>query len=168
MTIFDWIFEIGAVRRNANLVDLEKCRKIHRRYAQKGCTVSNTKHRSRASVIAYVWMWEVMGVKRSQRRWREVNQTAPPNLEWVKKRQQMWTDVNNNAFPNLEGNRRGKRRSTKLQKRGFRDGPWVNVRENRHEGMSSGKRRRGQQNSTEANRSQAVDLRWPLLTCTWV
>ena len=28
MTIFDWIFEIGAVRRNANLVDLEKCRKM--------------------------------------------------------------------------------------------------------------------------------------------
>ena len=66
--------------------------------------------------------------------------------------------MNNNAFPNLEGNRRGKRRSTKLQKRGFRDGPWVNVRENRHEGMLSGKPRRGEQNSTEANRSQAVDL----------
>ena len=27
MTIFDWIFEIGAVRRNANLVDLEKMQK---------------------------------------------------------------------------------------------------------------------------------------------
>ena len=27
MTIFECIFEIGAVRRNANLVDLEKCRK---------------------------------------------------------------------------------------------------------------------------------------------
>ena len=88
--------------------------KIHRRYAQKGCTVSNTKHRSRASVIAYVWMWEVMGVKRSQRRWREGNQTAARNLDGVKKGQQMWSDVNNNAFPNLEGNRRGKRRSTKL------------------------------------------------------
>ena len=24
MAIFDWIFEIGAVQRNANLVDLEK------------------------------------------------------------------------------------------------------------------------------------------------
>ena len=27
MTNFDWIFEIGAVRRNANLVDLEKMQK---------------------------------------------------------------------------------------------------------------------------------------------
>ena len=28
VAIFDWIFEIGAVQRNANLVDLEKCSKM--------------------------------------------------------------------------------------------------------------------------------------------
>ena len=40
MAIFDWIFEIGAVRRNANLVDLEKCSKMSI-YLQKSAFIDS-------------------------------------------------------------------------------------------------------------------------------